>query len=42
MCNVMVSYFKRNEKVQRKKRQIRYEQANPSRLEKFRVENGRD
>ena len=34
MCNVMVSYFKRNQKVQRNERQSIYEQADPSRWEK--------
>ena len=33
MCNVMVGYFKRNEKVQRNKRQIRFEQSVSSRSE---------
>ena len=33
MCNIMVSYSKRNQKVQRNERQSRSEQADPSRLE---------
>ena len=30
MCNVMMSYFKRNQKLQRNKRKRRYEQVDPS------------
>ena len=50
MCNLMVSYFKRNSTVQRNKRQSRYEQVDRSRLEQtdknirgaIRVEHIRD
>ena len=31
MCNVMVSYFKRNQKVQKNERTSRYERSDPSR-----------
>ena len=33
MCNIMMSYFKRNQKVQRNERQSRSERADPSRSE---------
>ena len=50
MCNVMVSYLKRNEKVQRNERQSRSERSDSSRSEQadlitsgaIRVENIRD
>ena len=50
MCNTMVSYFKRNQKVQRNKRQNRSEQDDPSRSDQadqsksvaIRVEPNRD
>ena len=30
MCNEMVSFFKKNQKVQRNERQSRYEQVDPN------------
>ena len=41
MCNVMVSYLKRNYKVHWNERQIRSDRADPIRLEKaYQIMNG--
>ena len=41
MCNVMVSDFKRNQKVQRNERQSRYERYDPSRSDEVYQSTGR-